>query len=587
MFRPRGARPSPGERHETPLHALQKYVQRWGLQDILRSLPAPESFHFNKGSKNGYDTITIFLGNRPNPNSSTSQAWARIVSSSERKDFQPPLLFYDQESDGIYTRQYPRSASSLLRKATQLLQPFCFLQRDPIDEATNVREMLSAVILYLAAAAGVDASAWQWDKFGDSLVQALRYIDSRNTFHEWRHQQKLAALSVSIISKATATAQEELVSEITIDRPRDPVTEQPRMSSATQGGQYLGGIIRSRGSNVAITPNTSLAELKMELGDRKFKTLDKIPPKPMTISRHNVRDSFFPFRLFVGTASYKETGEIVDVYAYIDHEKGKASMCFMSQDKAGVEQTYDVNDIRDGIDLVQPLEYLNNLKKASYKDDAKSARTAKLRSLISYYFFVAENKGLIGDPGIEVNEGFCKRLCAVCKELGREKWDDKGDGSSDGDQGDQHDITDFKLPECNPVQGARESVGTEIEPSPEEHRITKASRILAPDLRIDESRGVDRKRSEEADKDASDEDSSTYQAPDVSFKAVANFELKIRPSPQKKYEDCTAPLETHADLMGVEDYTSEAERVQATFADGQRMQSHGSQTEPVLSFKER
>lgn len=586
MFRPRCAQPSRGEQHETPLHALQKDVQRRGLQDILSSLPAPDSFHFNKARKNGYETITLFLGNRPNPNGSTSQAWARIVSFSERKDFQPPLLFYEQEFDGRGTRQYPRSASSLLRKATQLLPPFCFFQHDPIDEATNVREMLSAIILYLAAAADVDASASQWDKFGDSLVQALRYIDSRGAFHEWRHQQKLAALSESNIAKATAAAQQEPGSESTVDQPSDPVPEQPRTSSAIQHGQYLGGIVRSRGSDIAIKPNTCLAKLKRELGDRKFKMLDKIPPKPMTISRHSIGGSLFPFRMFVGTASYQETGEIIDVYAYIDHEDGKASMYFMSHDKAELEQMYDVNDMRDGVDLVQPLEYLNNLKKASYKDDAKSARTAKLRSLISYYFFVAENKGLIGNPGIEVNGGFCKRLCAVCKELGEEKWDDEDDGGSDGDQGNPHDTTEFDRPGRNPAQDAHESTRVDTELLTEAINNVKPSRTVAPRMRTGGRSDAGRNQSKEPDKDAPDRDSLTDQAPSVSAEGTATLELELRPPSQVAHEDLTAPSENHADLMSIDDGPSDNEPVGATSSDEQRMRSRSPQTEAVLSVNE-
>jgi hypothetical protein len=434
MSRQRGARPSRSDRHETPLEALQKGVQRAGLQDVLSSLPAPDSFHFDTTTTTGYDTITLFLGDRPNSNGSTSQAWARIVSPSERKDFQPPLLFYDQEPSANGTTQYPRSASSLLRKATELHPPFCFLQHDPIDKATNVRVMLSAVILYIAAATTVDTSAWQWDRFGDSLMQALRYIDTRDAFHEWRHQQKLAALVQSKPITATEKARKELHQKTEVDQSSDSVAEESRTVSASDNVKHRGGTVRSRGSNITIRPDTSLAKLKKELGDRKFRLLDNIPPRPITISRHNIGGSLFPFRMLVGKAAYQETGESIDVYAYIDHEGARSSMVFMSHDLSNLEQIYDVNDMRDGVDLVEPLEYLNNLEKDSYKDDAKSARTAKLRSLISYYFFVAENAELISNPKVDINGGFCKRLCAACKELGLEDWGGSDHGNSEEDQ---------------------------------------------------------------------------------------------------------------------------------------------------------
>lgn len=446
MIRQRGARPSRGQQHETPLQAWQKDVQRLGLQDVLSSFPAPGSFRFNKVRKNGHDTVTMFLGNRPNPNGSTSQVWARIVPRSERKDFQPPLIFYDEELSGTFTIQYPRSASSLLRKATLLLPPFCFLQHDLVDESTNVRELLSAVILNLAAAADVDASAWRWDKFGDSLIQALRYIDSRGAFHSWRHQRKLAALAQTKPSNLAKEVQDESNQDTHAELTGNAHAEDLNTVSTTSNGRYRGGTVRSRGSDIAISPNTSLAKLKRELGDRRFKMLDEIPPKPMTISPHDLGGSLFPFRMFVGTAVYQETEEVIDVYAYIDHDEGKTSMYFMSHDKTGLEQMYDVNDMREGVDLVQPLEYLNNLKKVSYKNDAKSARTAKLRSLVSYYFFLAENQGLISNPRIDVHEAFGKRLCAVCKELSVVKW---------GNDDNSADATSTALPALHVLTASR------------------------------------------------------------------------------------------------------------------------------------
>lgn len=55
--------------------------------------------------------------------------------------------------------------------------------------------------------------------------------------------------------------------------------------------------------------------------------------------------------------------------------------------------------------MVGHLEYLNTLNKDSYKDDAKSAQTAKLRSLTCYYFFIAENEGIVGNLEVEINRG--------------------------------------------------------------------------------------------------------------------------------------------------------------------------------------
>lgn len=578
MPRQRGARPSRGEQHQTPLQALQKDIQRLNLQDVLDSLSTPDSFHFNKARKNGYETITLFLGNRHNSNGSTSQAWARIVSPFERKEFQPPLLFYDQEYNGTRAIQYPRSASSLLRKATLLLPPFSFLQHDPIEEATNVREMLSAIILYIAASTEVDASAWRWDKFGDSLIQALRHIDSRGAYHEWRHHLKLAALAQLKPGNTAEETREEVEQGTDAGQPSDPATEALNTTSVAPNGQYFGGTVRSRGSDAAITPNTSLEKLKRELGDRKFKMLDLIPPKPMTISRHNHGGTLFPFRMFVGNAVYEDTGEVIDIHAYIDHEDGKTSMYFMSYDKTSLEQIYDVNDMRDGVDLVQPLEYLNNLKKASYKNDAKSARTAKLRSLISYYFFLAENEGLISSPGIDVHEGFGKRLCAVCKELGMEKWDNDDDGASEGDQAEYRKDTEVDRGTRSPTQHAHEPAVNDTEESLKGGIEPEPSRRVGLGARSDVS-DVARSILIEQNEDMPDRDSSTYQPPSGNVEDTNTLELDLRPSSQVAHGDLTGPSDSPGDLMDIDHYPESNEPAGAALPDGQAMQLRSSPTE--------
>lgn len=561
-------------------------MQRLGLQDVLGSLPTPDSFDFNKAKKNGLETITLFLGNRPDPNGSTSQAWARIVSRTERKDSQPPLLFYDQEFNGTRTIQYPRSASSLLRKATLLLPPFCFLQHDPIDEATDVREMLSAIILYLAAATDVDASAWRWDKFGDSLIQALRYIDSRGAYHEWRHHQKLAALAQANPAEPTEEVQEEVEQETHAGQPSNPATEDSNPVSATPNSQYRGGTVRSRGSDVAITPNTSLSKLKRELGGQKFKMIDLIPPKPMIISRHNHGGTLFPFRMFVGTAVYQDTGEVIDIHAYIDHDEGKSAMYFMSYDKTGLSQIYDVNDMREGIDLVQPLEYLNNLKKVSYKNDAKSARTAKLRSLVSYYFFLAENQGLISNPGIDVHEAFGKRLCAVCKELGMEKWDNDDDGGSEEEQDKHRKATEVGRATHSSARHAHGPAMICTEGSPEAGVDAEPSRSVGLKMQSDHHSDIARSRPVEKNEHMPDQDSPADQALSTNVADTASLELELRHLSQIAHEDPPEASDSPSDTVDIDNRPGDIEPAKANLPNEQAMQSRSPRTGAARNVSE-
>jgi hypothetical protein len=561
---------------------VQRDVQRLGLQDVLSSFPIPDSFHFNKARKNGHDTIMLFLGNRPSLNGSTSQARARIVSQSERKDLRPPLLFYDHELNGTRTIQYPRSASSLLRKATLLLPPFCFLQHDLIDEATNVREMLSAIILYLAAATEVDASAWRWDKFGDSLIHALRYIDTRSAFHEWRHRHKLAALAQSDTVEDVEKAQAGLGQDTHASQPRNPATEDSNTVSATPKGQYLGGTVRSRGSYIAITANTSLEKLKKELGDRKFRMLDQIPPKPMTISQHDIGGTLFPFRMFVGTAVYQETGELINIYAYIDYDEGKTSMYFMSHDKTGLEQIYDVNDMREGVDLVQPLEYLNNLKKVSYKNDAKSARTAKLRSLVSYYFFLAENQGLISSPGIDVHEAFGKRLCAVCKELGMGKWGNDDDGGSGEGQDEHRKDAGVDRETRSITRRAHKPAITDTMGSPEEEIDTESPRGVRLRTQSAVPSDIVKSKSIEQNEDMPDQDSPTHQVSSTNIADTTTLELELRPSSQNAHED--PPGLSGSELMDTSNSPSHIEPAKAGLSVEQTMRSRSPRTSAALDL---
>ncbi|KAJ4379423.1 hypothetical protein N0V86_005468 [Didymella sp. IMI 355093] len=577
MSRQRGARPSRSNRYETPLEALQKGVQRAGLQDVLNSLPAPGSFHFDT-TTTGYDTVTLFLGDRPSSNGSTSQAWARIVSPSERKDSQPPLLFYDQEPSASRTVQYPRSASSLLRKATELHPPFCFLQHDPVDKATNVRMMLSAVILYIAAATGVNTSAWQWDRFSDSLMQALRYIDTRDAFHQWRDQQKLAALVQSKPITGTEKARKELHQKTEIDQSSYHIAEESSKVGASNNVEHRGGIVRSRGSSMTIRPNTSLAKLKKELGDRKFQLLDNIPPRPITISRHNIGGSLFPFRMLIGKAAYQETGESIDVYAYISHESARSSMVFMSHDLSNLEQIYDVNDMRDGVDLVEPLEYLNNLEKDSYKDDAKSARTAKLRSLISYYFFVAENADLISNPKVDINGGFCKRLCAACKELGLEDWVGSDHGNSEEDQENLNEGAEAYNDAHGPTQHGYTPEEDDDEFQPREETGAESSRIVRLRVRSEVLSGIF--RSESID---DNEHHLREQSPDAPLaeESVVDgshaLQLELRPSSQVAHEDFQSQAEDHADLISLDNGSNNIDGACADITDERMMQARSTE----------
>jgi hypothetical protein len=89
-------------------------------------------------------------------------SWGYILI--ERNEIVPPVLIRDELPivNGERTFLQPRAATSLLRRATELEPPFCFLQFEPHDEAINVRGMLCALILYYALISGLTDSATRW-----------------------------------------------------------------------------------------------------------------------------------------------------------------------------------------------------------------------------------------------------------------------------------------------------------------------------------------------------------------------------------------------------------------------------------------
>ncbi|KAF2624059.1 hypothetical protein BU25DRAFT_493950 [Macroventuria anomochaeta] len=547
MSNQRGPRLSRRDRQEASLDRLRRDVQNQGLLDALDSFPAPESFTFQHTRKSGHDTIMLCLGTRANTGSSTCEAWARIVTA-ERKDLNPPVVFYCQElsEDGTRTFQYPRSASSLLRKAAGLQPPFCFLQHDPFDEATGVRDMLCAVILYQALVTGVETCALQWAQFGDSLSQALRYIDSRDAYHQWRHEQKIAAIRRPASNEASKQhTQKEAEKETDEVRTDEFAAEELRTVSATSRDEYTGGVVRPSGSRIVVKPNTSLSKLKEQLGDAKFQNLDNLPSRPMTISPHSLGEPYFPFRMLVGTHSY-EDGEPAEVYVYLTHDGPRnAAMRFLSHDTAGEEVSWTIDELQD-ITLFEPFEYLNNLKlKSNGTRPGISARAAKIRSVISYYFFLAENEGLIGDPRVTIGEAFGKRLCAACKELQEVDFYNNDNGGSDESEDNHNDDTNIEIPVhklTEPVYEAEEA-NTELARQEEsDNELTRIVRLrIQPETLKDIIRsGPIKYRGAIPDGETAQEQGQTrfdkLPLEETPGEDVPTLQLGMRPSPQVTYE---------------------------------------------------
>lgn len=416
-----------------PLERLEQLLIKEELFEVLQSLPPPDSWRFQQAPESGSSTVRLFLGYRPQHDGALAQSWAGVIADST--ELKPPVMFWDQEPQK--GRIFPRSASSVLRKAEALHPPFCFLQHDPVDKTTGVRDMLCALILYGTLVTGADTCALQWDKFEESLCEALRYIVSRDAYHQWLHEQKLNTIR-------SGGSNQELTT-IPGDGGNQTLTT---IGSDGVNQNYTGGVVRPGGGQMAVRPNTSLAKLRDELDEKKLNMIESLPSIPMTLLPHSLGGNYFPFRMCIGSHP-SEKGGTVAIYAYFIHDGIKpVTMRFLSHEDKDKVTAWTVDDLSE-VTLLEPFKYLNDLKKSSYgTGKGSSARAAKIKSLISYYFCLAENEGLIGNPPVTTGESFAKRLCAAANELQDARLEEGGRNEEEGHHTEEEfaDV-DMSIPE--------------------------------------------------------------------------------------------------------------------------------------------
>jgi len=166
---------------------IRSTLRAHDLLDVLESLPLASSFTFHEATTLKQKAIRFHIGFRKQSDEAEARAWAYILLGPSEID--PPILFRDEvlpaAGSDSRTQVFPRAASSLLRTAGELFPPFCFLQVDPDDKATNVRGMICSVVAYYALASGLTDCAMKWSRFESSLAQALQYIESRAEYQQW------------------------------------------------------------------------------------------------------------------------------------------------------------------------------------------------------------------------------------------------------------------------------------------------------------------------------------------------------------------------------------------------------------------
>jgi hypothetical protein len=157
---------------------LTANIKRHKLSAVVEEVLAPADIEFHQSSLQGGRALKLSLGDRKQSDGVAVHVWAYIfLDSTESEQF---IVFRDEvptHPNGATVRLYPRSASSLLRKATHLRPPFCLLQQETGNDFKDGRGMICAVIAYYALIAGLSECATRWRRFDACVIAALEYIN--------------------------------------------------------------------------------------------------------------------------------------------------------------------------------------------------------------------------------------------------------------------------------------------------------------------------------------------------------------------------------------------------------------------------
>jgi len=161
------------------INRLNATLVRRGLFTVIEEVLSPAIPTFDQAILQGRKALKAPLGNRKQSDGITVPMWAYILLDSNGSE--PSIVFRDEvqvHSNGAETAQlYPRSASSLLRKANHLKSPFCLLHQEKDEGVKDGRGMLCAVIAYYALIAGLSDCAIRWRRFDACMIAALDYIN--------------------------------------------------------------------------------------------------------------------------------------------------------------------------------------------------------------------------------------------------------------------------------------------------------------------------------------------------------------------------------------------------------------------------
>ncbi|KAF2854218.1 hypothetical protein T440DRAFT_514947 [Plenodomus tracheiphilus IPT5] len=366
----------------------------------------------------GNNAIKVSLGYRPQADGALVSVYGFVMTGCSR-GHAPVLFRYEspiQSSATVSKRLLRRSASSIVRKAGNLISPFCFLQFDPMpNDSTGGGHMLCALVLYYVLTAGHSDHALRWSSFDSSLRETIQHINANHEYHLWAHERRVAPGVASIVHMlntpvrsstsrtfgATAKSNKAHKPTVLISEPQKAAKAVPYPSQAWTA-------IFSEGSWTTIKSGTTLAHLLDALGKDGMKLLDSIPASPVEFEYQNTHSHYKPFRLRLG------------YYSPVDHPGRKSlivyvycmsvNMYILCEDKeTDISLNWSFPGLDDDVKLCQPFASLETSPKLSWGN--------KMRALVKYYLILAESNGLIRDPPVNINPGFLAHFRAACADL--------------------------------------------------------------------------------------------------------------------------------------------------------------------------
>lgn len=382
--------------NQIEVNKLHKHLRTHNCFHVLESLPGAGSFTFRQTYEYTSTSTKLFLGYRTLSDKSTQvEIWAHLAGDHD--DLEIPIIFYDETVlENGERRMWKRSAAGLVRKATDLFPPFCFLHHEPPPRYIWIREMVCAVTLYYFLIAGVSDEALRWMNFRRELERALKYIASRTEYQRWAQD------------KDEKKTQEMLNANL----------GQSVQSSQLEGNNILPGTIAvcPQGSAVPIRQDTALLGLIHNLRDTsKLRVLDAIPKTPVYISRQSIYTKDFGFRMLIGkcaSQSHSSHGFFY-VWVYLETKRWRndtfRTMKIRAHDSSGHLQGRFSLDKLDGYSLIEPFRSMQD-------NDASAQKQGEdVHTLIYYYFMVAKNEGIIDNPGLSIGTDYAQKFVNMCK----------------------------------------------------------------------------------------------------------------------------------------------------------------------------